>query len=180
MITSLSPVRGLCDPDAKVERCLRVSLVPRDWPSLRNEYKDPRRPVLTTSHTHPNQASFSPAQFQIKQPAKMRTSTFLPAFFAMATAFTFDRLNKTDAALIVVDHQLGLSMLVHDYEPTFFRQSILAHAALGKLFDLPTILTTSADTGPNGALPKEIIAVRTRQHQKNDLVQSLNTDTDAP
>ncbi|KAI9854800.1 MAG: hypothetical protein M1813_000866 [Trichoglossum hirsutum] len=33
---------------------------------------------------------------------------------------------------------------------------MIAHAALGKLFNLPTILTTSAETGPNGPLPKEI------------------------
>ncbi|TVY82850.1 putative hydrolase [Lachnellula suecica] len=73
--------------------------------------------------------------------------------------FNFVRLNKTDAVLIVVDHQLGLSQLVRDYGTVEFRQSILAHAAIGNLFDLPTILTTSADTGPNGALPKEIIAM---------------------
>jgi len=58
---------------------------------------------------------------------------------------------------LVVDHQLGLSQLVRDYSTVEFRQSILAHAAIGNLFNLPTILTTSADTGPNGALPKEII-----------------------
>ena len=61
--------------------------------------------------------------------------------------------------LLVVDHQYGLSQLVRDYDPTIFRNSILAHAALGNLFNLPTILTSSADTGPNGALPKEILAV---------------------
>ncbi len=80
--------------------------------------------------------------------------------------FTFDRLNKSDAvshawrihlfwtrgwyhhqALLVVDHQIGLSQLVRDFGVVEFRNSILAHAALGKLFDLPTILTTSADTG---------------------------------
>ncbi|KAH8821923.1 Isochorismatase-like protein [Xylogone sp. PMI_703] len=71
--------------------------------------------------------------------------------------FTFDRLNKSDAALLVVDLQLGLSTLVRDYDPVVFRQSILAHSALGKLFNLPTILTTSADNGPNGQLPREII-----------------------
>ncbi|RFU25079.1 hypothetical protein B7463_g11260, partial [Scytalidium lignicola] len=71
------------------------------------------------------------------------------ALAAVTTAegYTFTRLNKTDAALLVVDQQLGLSTLVSDYDPTVFRQSILAHAALGKLFNLPTILTTSADTG---------------------------------
>ena len=45
---------------------------------------------------------------------------------------------------------------VHDYEPTEFRNNIIAHAALAKLFDLPIVLTTSAETGPNGPLPKEI------------------------
>ena len=71
----------------------------------------------------------------------------------------FTRLDKNNAVLLVVDHQYGLSELVRDYDPTVFRQSILAHAALGNLFNLPTILTSSADTGPNGALPKEILAV---------------------
>jgi hypothetical protein len=33
---------------------------------------------------------------------------------------------------------------------------VLAHAGIGELFKLPTILTTSAETGPNGFLPKEI------------------------
>lgn len=33
----------------------------------------------------------------------------------------------------------------------------MAHAALGKLFDLPVIMTTSAQQGPNGPLPKEIV-----------------------
>lgn len=30
----------------------------------------------------------------------------------------------------------------------------MAHAELGKVFDIPVILSTSADTGPNGPLPK--------------------------
>ncbi|RDW77571.1 hypothetical protein BP6252_05624 [Coleophoma cylindrospora] len=74
-----------------------------------------------------------------------------------ADGFKFERLDKNNAALLVVDHQIGLSQLVRDYTPTEFRNNILGHAALGKLFSLPTILTTSAQTGPNGELPKEII-----------------------
>ncbi|CAG8979393.1 hypothetical protein HYALB_00010484 [Hymenoscyphus albidus] len=75
----------------------------------------------------------------------------------VAQGFKFVRLNKTDAALLVVDHQIGLAQIVRDIEPAAFRQNILAHAALGNLFNLPTILTTSAETGPNGQLPQEII-----------------------
>lgn len=46
--------------------------------------------------------------------------------------------------------------LVKDYTTAEFRNNILAHAELGKLFNLPVVMTTSAETGPNGPLPKEI------------------------
>jgi len=46
--------------------------------------------------------------------------------------------------------------LARDHHPTTFRNNILAHAALGKIFNLPTVMTTSAELGPNGILPKEI------------------------
>jgi nicotinamidase-related amidase len=73
------------------------------------------------------------------------------------TPYTFERLDADKAVLLVVDHQLGLLQLVRDYTTAEFRNNILAHAELGKLFDLPVIMTTSAETGPNGPLPKEII-----------------------
>ncbi|CAG8950977.1 hypothetical protein HYFRA_00006374 [Hymenoscyphus fraxineus] len=84
-------------------------------------------------------------------------STLALVSATVAQGFKFVRLNKTDAALLVVDHQIGLAQIVRDIEPAAFRQNILAHAALGNLFNLPTILTTSAETGPNGQLPQEII-----------------------
>ncbi|PPQ71884.1 hypothetical protein CVT26_007008 [Gymnopilus dilepis] len=68
----------------------------------------------------------------------------------------FVRLNKDDAALLVVDHQVGLFQMAHDQDPVLFRNAIIAHAAIGKVFNLPTVMTTSAETGPNGPLPKEI------------------------
>ncbi|KAH0565055.1 hypothetical protein GP486_001551 [Trichoglossum hirsutum] len=74
----------------------------------------------------------------------------------LAGSFTYDRLDKNNTVLLVVDHQVGLFQLVRDFAPDQFRQNIIAHAGLGKLFNLPTILTTSAETGPNGPLPKEI------------------------
>ncbi|KAL8692894.1 MAG: hypothetical protein Q9218_002152, partial [Villophora microphyllina] len=33
---------------------------------------------------------------------------------------------------------------------------MIAHSAIASLFSLPIVLTTSAETGPNGPLPKEI------------------------
>jgi hypothetical protein len=34
---------------------------------------------------------------------------------------------------------------------------MIAHASIGKLFDLPVILSTSSQEGPNGPLPKAIL-----------------------
>ncbi|KUL88951.1 hypothetical protein ZTR_03425 [Talaromyces verruculosus] len=72
-------------------------------------------------------------------------------------AVPFERLNKNDTLLLVVDLQVGLYNVARDMDPTLFRDNMIAHAALGKLFDLPVIMTTSAQTGPNGPLPKEIL-----------------------
>ncbi|MCJ1292290.1 hypothetical protein MMC34_003840 [Xylographa carneopallida] len=75
----------------------------------------------------------------------------------MTTPVPFDRLNKNDSLLVVLDLQIGLYDLVRDFDPTVYRNNILAHAAIGKLFDLPVVMTTSAQQGPNGPLPKEIL-----------------------
>lgn len=47
----------------------------------------------------------------------------------------------------MVDHQVGLFQIVRDFAPDQFRNNILAHAQLGVVFGLPTILTTSAESG---------------------------------
>jgi pyoverdine/dityrosine biosynthesis protein Dit1 len=63
------------------------------------------------------------------------------------TGYKFERLDKDDCALLIIDHQVGLSLVVHDIQADQFRTSILAHAAIGKLFNLPTVMTTSTETG---------------------------------
>ncbi|CAZ84327.1 unnamed protein product [Tuber melanosporum] len=80
-------------------------------------------------------------------------------FTAQASDQTFTRLRKNDTVFLVVDHQLGLFSLVRDFAPDQYRNNILAHAALPKVFNIPTILTTSAETGPNGPLPREIVEI---------------------
>ena len=65
-------------------------------------------------------------------------------------------LSADNAALLLVDHQVGLFSLVQDYAPDEFRNSVLALAGCGKLFKLPTLLTTSAETGPNGVIMPEL------------------------
>lgn len=69
----------------------------------------------------------------------------------------YRRLSKDDAALLLVDHQSGLISLVQDFSPDDFKNSVLALADVGKFFELPTILTTSFDAGPNGPLVPELL-----------------------
>lgn len=71
-------------------------------------------------------------------------------------AATYKKLNKDDAVLLLVDHQAGLISLVQDFSPDDFKNSVLALADIGKFFNLPTILTTSFDEGPNGPIVPEI------------------------
>ncbi|EBH1934892.1 hydrolase [Salmonella enterica] len=66
------------------------------------------------------------------------------------------RLDKNNAAVLLVDHQAGLLSLVRDIEPDKFKNNVLALGDLAKYFNLPTILTTSFETGPNGPLVPEL------------------------
>ena len=66
------------------------------------------------------------------------------------------RLDKNNAAVLLVDHQTGLLSLVRDIDPDRFKNNVLALADLAKYFNLPTILTTSFEQGPNGPLVPEL------------------------
>lgn len=67
-----------------------------------------------------------------------------------------DQLTPNNAALLLVDHQAGLSLGVETMNPETFRNNVAALVKVGKLFGLPTLVTTSADTGPNGPLMPDI------------------------
>ncbi|MCW5582099.1 MAG: hydrolase, partial [Luteimonas sp.] len=75
---------------------------------------------------------------------------------AATPAAPYRRLDKNQAALLLVDHQAGLLSLVRDIDPDRFKNNVLALADLGKYFELPTILTTSFEDGPNGPLVPEL------------------------
>jgi len=66
------------------------------------------------------------------------------------------RLDKNNAAVLLVDHQTGLLSLVRDIQPDSFKNNVLALADLARYFNLPTILTTSFEDGPNGPLVPEL------------------------
>ncbi len=68
----------------------------------------------------------------------------------------YRRLDKNNAAVLLVDHQTGLTNLVHDFSPDDFKNNVLALADCAEYFKLPTILTTSFENGPNGPLVPEL------------------------
>jgi len=68
----------------------------------------------------------------------------------------YNRLDKDKACVLLVDHQAGLMSLVQDFGPDEFKNNVLALADLAKFFNLPTILTTSFEQGPNGPLVPEL------------------------
>ncbi len=68
----------------------------------------------------------------------------------------YRRLDKNNAAVLLVDHQTGLTNLVHDFSPDDFKNNVLALADCAEYFKLPTILTTSFESGPNGPLVPEL------------------------
>ena len=69
------------------------------------------------------------------------------------------RLEKDNAAVLLVDHQTGLLSLVRDIDPDKFNNNVMALADAAKYFNLPTILTTSFENGPNGPLLPELKAM---------------------
>jgi len=70
----------------------------------------------------------------------------------MAGSYTYNRISKDDAVVLLVDHQAGLISLVQDHAPSEFKNNVLALGAVAKFFGLPTILTTSFEDGPNGPI----------------------------
>ncbi|QQX86779.1 hydrolase [Cupriavidus necator] len=71
----------------------------------------------------------------------------------------YKRLDKSQAAVLMVDHQAGLLSLVRDIEPDKFKNNVMALADLAKYFKLPTVLTTSFEDGPNGPMVPELKAM---------------------
>lgn len=86
---------------------------------------------------------------------------FIKPFLALAalagSALAWERIDKNNSALLIVDHQVGLFQLATDYTATEYKNNVLAYATLGKIFNLPVVMTTSAEHGPNGPLPREIL-----------------------
>lgn len=59
------------------------------------------------------------------------------------TNATYNRLDKDNAAVLLVDHQAGLLSLVRDIDPDKFKNNVLALGDLAKFFNLPSRITAT-------------------------------------
>jgi len=73
--------------------------------------------------------------------------------------YTQTRFSANDAALVMIDHQSGIMQCVRDYSPAEFRNNAIGLAKLGKVFKLPTVLSTSLGQGPNGPFIPEVVSM---------------------
>ncbi|MFF0450591.1 isochorismatase family protein [Streptomyces sp. NPDC004609] len=77
----------------------------------------------------------------------------------MTTAsYPAQRLDRDRAAILLVDHQVGLILGVEDPDRELLRRNVIALTKAAQAYDLPVVITTSADSGPNGILLPEISA----------------------
>lgn len=71
----------------------------------------------------------------------------------------FERLTPENSVLLLIDMQSGLMLGVTTTDFISLKNNILGLAALGPLFNIPAMLTTSTATGPNGPYMPEVMAM---------------------
>ncbi len=67
-----------------------------------------------------------------------------------------ETLTPDNAALLLIDHQVGLMQLVRDMAPEEYKNNILGLAKTARHFGLPVVLTSSRDYGPNAPILPEL------------------------
>jgi nicotinamidase-related amidase len=65
-------------------------------------------------------------------------------FMEIPMTKTYERLTADNAALILVDHQIGLMTGVRDYETGELKHNVVALAKAAKALGLPIVVTTTA------------------------------------
>lgn len=75
----------------------------------------------------------------------------------MIMAKPYVRIDRENCAVLLVDHQSGLINMTRDFNPDQLRNRVIGLADLAKFFNLPVVLTTSFENGPNGPIVPELL-----------------------
>jgi nicotinamidase-related amidase len=68
-----------------------------------------------------------------------------------------ERWTPENCVFAFIDHQTGLTNLVHNVPVNEFKNIVVGLARTAKLHGVPVVLTTSAENGPNGPMLPEIV-----------------------
>ena len=68
-----------------------------------------------------------------------------------------ERFTPENSVFAFIDHQTGLMNLVHNARAVEFKSLVIALAKTAKLHKVPSVVTTSAEEGPNGPYIPEVL-----------------------
>lgn len=70
-----------------------------------------------------------------------------------------ERLTPENSVFAFVDHQTGLMNLVENTTAVTFKNYVIALAKTAKIHGVPAVITTSAESGPNGPYIPEVLEI---------------------
>jgi nicotinamidase-related amidase len=70
-----------------------------------------------------------------------------------------ERLTPENCVFAFIDHQTGLMNLVDNARPVEFKNIVVGLAKTADIHNVPVVITTSAETGPNGPFIPEVVAL---------------------
>lgn len=71
----------------------------------------------------------------------------------------YDVLTPENSVVLLIDHQVGLLNIVRDMSAEEMKSNVLGLARTAKTLEIPVLLTTSREWGPNGQLIPELKAL---------------------
>ncbi|NIB40834.1 hydrolase [Pseudomaricurvus alkylphenolicus] len=85
------------------------------------------------------------------------TSLLFTSTLALGGSKQFaETLTPDNAVLAMIDHQTGLLVGVRDLNPTLLKNNIKGLTKMAKTLDLPSVITASYPSGPNGPIMPEV------------------------
>ncbi len=70
-----------------------------------------------------------------------------------------ERWTPDNCVFAFIDHQTGLMNLVDNVRPVEFKNIVIGLAQTAKIHNVPSVITTSAEDGPNGPYMPEVLAI---------------------
>ncbi len=91
--------------------------------------------------------------------AQAQPATGVKSLSTWAPGGKRERWTADNCVFALIDHQTGLMNLVDNARPGEFKNMVIALAKTAKLHNVPVVITTSAEDGPNGPFLPEVLSL---------------------